>query len=47
MFPYFRISEGDALIALAVAMVVAAVSSALPAYNAGKLNVIDALRRVG
>jgi len=47
MFPYFRIAERDALIALGVAMVVAAVASVLPAYNAGKLNVIDALRRVG
>jgi putative ABC transport system permease protein len=46
-FPYFRVAERDALIALAVAMLVAAVAAALPAYGASKLNVIDALRRVG
>jgi putative ABC transport system permease protein len=46
-FPYFRVAERDALIAVAVAMVVAVVASALPAYGASKLNVIDALRRVG
>jgi putative ABC transport system permease protein len=46
-FPYFRVAESDALIAVAVAMVVAAIASALPAYGASKLHVIDALRRVG
>jgi putative ABC transport system permease protein len=46
-FPYFRIADRDALIALAVAVVVAGVASALPAYGASRLNVIDALRRVG
>jgi putative ABC transport system permease protein len=46
-FPYFRIADRDALIALAVAMFVAAVASALPALGASRLNVIDALRRVG
>jgi putative ABC transport system permease protein len=46
-FPYFRIADRDALIALVVAMAVAGVASALPAIGASRLNVIDALRRVG
>jgi putative ABC transport system permease protein len=46
-FPYFRVAESDALGAIAVGMIVAAIAAALPAYNASKLNVIDALRRVG
>jgi putative ABC transport system permease protein len=46
-FPYFRMMERDALIAVAAGMAVAAVASALPAYSASKLDVIDALRRVG
>ena len=47
LFPYFRLDDGDALLALAVAVVASALAGAIPAYNASKLDVIDALRRVG
>jgi putative ABC transport system permease protein len=47
MFPYFRMSSSDALLSLGIAVVVAAVAAAIPAYNASRLDVIDALRRVG
>jgi putative ABC transport system permease protein len=46
-FPYFRLVERDAVVAIVAGMLVAAVASAIPAYNASKLHVIDALRRVG
>jgi putative ABC transport system permease protein len=46
-FPYFRIMERDVVLAIVAGMLVAAVASAVPAYNASKLHVIDALRRVG
>ena len=46
-FPYFRMIERDAALAIGAGMLVAAVASAIPAYNASKLHVIDALRRVG
>jgi putative ABC transport system permease protein len=47
VFPYFRMEESDALLALLIAIGVAMVASAIPAYRASKLDVIDALRRVG
>jgi putative ABC transport system permease protein len=46
-FPYFRLAEGDAFIALGVSIAVAAVAALIPAYQASKLDVVDALRRVG
>jgi putative ABC transport system permease protein len=46
-FPYFRIFERDAALAIGAGMLVAVVAAAIPAYNASKLDVIDALRRVG
>jgi putative ABC transport system permease protein len=46
-FPYFRLVESDAAIALGVAVLVAAIAAFVPAYQASKLNVTDALRRVG
>jgi putative ABC transport system permease protein len=46
-FPYFRLAESDALIAMGMAALGAALAAGIPAYQAGKLNVIDALRRVG
>jgi putative ABC transport system permease protein len=46
-FPYFRLVERDAVIALCVAVAVAAIAAFLPAFQASRLNVIDALRRVG
>jgi putative ABC transport system permease protein len=47
LFPYFRLAESDALIALGVAVLGAAVAAGLPAYQAGKHDVVDALRGVG
>jgi putative ABC transport system permease protein len=46
-FPYFRLAEGDALIAVAVSILVAVVAAIIPAIQASKLHVVDALRRVG
>jgi putative ABC transport system permease protein len=46
-FPYFRLQDMDVLIALAVSAVVASVAAIVPAWQASKLDVVDALRRVG
>lgn len=46
-FPYFRVAERDALIAGLLALVLAALAAAIPAYRVTKLDIIDALRRVG
>jgi putative ABC transport system permease protein len=46
-FPYFRISQGDTVLALGASVVVAALAAFVPAFQAGKLDVIDALRKVG
>jgi putative ABC transport system permease protein len=46
-FPYFRVADTDAILAGVLAVVLAALASAVPAYQASKLDVIDALRRVG
>lgn len=45
-FPYFRISPGTALAGMGLAVALSLIASLIPAYNAGKLSVIDALRRV-
>ncbi|MBC8070690.1 MAG: FtsX-like permease family protein [Deltaproteobacteria bacterium] len=45
--PYFSIPTSVALIALAMAGTLAAIAAVIPAYTASKLNVIDALRRLG
>jgi putative ABC transport system permease protein len=47
MFPYFRVSSTDALLAAGLSIGLACVVAAIPAYQAFKLNTIDALRRVG
>lgn len=47
MFVYFRMKETDALIGLLIATAIAAAAAAVPAYRASRLDVIDALRRVG
>lgn len=47
LFPYFSIPTEAALIALGAAAVLAAVAAFIPAYLASKLDVIDALRRIG
>jgi putative ABC transport system permease protein len=46
-FPYFSIPTGVALVALGLAALLAAVAAVIPAYNASRLDVIDALRRLG
>jgi putative ABC transport system permease protein len=47
LFPYFRIAPKDAGLAGVLAVGLACVVAAVPAYQASKLNTIDALRRVG
>jgi putative ABC transport system permease protein len=46
LFPYFRISVGNAAAAIGLAIGLAAAASALPAAQAGRLRVIEALRKV-
>jgi putative ABC transport system permease protein len=46
-FPFFRIDPATIVWALILAMFLGAVAAALPAYNASRLKVIDALRRTG
>lgn len=47
MFPYFRISPNTAIAALVCGLVLGLLAAIVPAYNASKLGVVDALRRVG
>ncbi len=47
LFPYFRISGVTALAAVVLAVALGAVAAVVPAYQASRLNVIEALRRVG
>jgi len=46
-FPYFRIPPEVALMAVIGAVVLAAIAAAVPAYRAAKLDVVEALRRLG
>jgi putative ABC transport system permease protein len=46
-FPYFRVSIETALVAAALAILLGVVSAIIPAMQASKLTIIDALRRVG
>jgi putative ABC transport system permease protein len=46
-FPYFRVPAEVALAALLMAAILAAVAAAIPAWRASRLDVIDALRRLG
>jgi putative ABC transport system permease protein len=46
MFPYFRIDNLTVVLALALALVLGLASGAVPALQAGKLSVVNALRRV-
>jgi putative ABC transport system permease protein len=46
-FPYFRLNAGTAAVAVALSIGLGAVSAIIPAVQASKLSVIDALRRVG
>lgn len=46
-FPYFRIPMNVALMAVGAAALLGAIAAVLPAWRAAKLDVIDALRRIG
>ena len=46
-FPYFRVVESTAVAALGLAMALGLAAGILPAYRAARLNLLDALRRVG
>jgi putative ABC transport system permease protein len=46
-FPYFRVDPTTAVLAMLLALAFSLVASAIPAYQAAKLEVTDALRRVG
>jgi putative ABC transport system permease protein len=46
-FPYFRLNAATAALAVALSIFLGAVSAVIPAMQASKMSVIDALRRVG
>jgi putative ABC transport system permease protein len=46
-FPYFRIAEGTTIAAALLSLALGGLAAAIPAYRASKLDVIDALRRIG
>jgi putative ABC transport system permease protein len=46
-FPYFRMNAATAFIAVVITVALATAASLLPARQASKLSVVDALRRVG
>jgi putative ABC transport system permease protein len=46
-FPYFRVMPKDATIAIVLSVLLALVAAAIPAYQASRLRVVDALRKVG
>jgi putative ABC transport system permease protein len=46
-FPYFRVEPTTVGMTVAIAMVLAIVSSLIPSIQAGRISVTDALRRVG
>jgi putative ABC transport system permease protein len=45
-FPYFRIDRGTMVVSLFLAMGLSLIASLIPAYQASKLSVTDALRRI-
>lgn len=47
MFPYFRVEPATAALAVAIAVVLAVGASLIPSIQAGRVSVIEALRRVG
>lgn len=47
MFPYFRVEPSTAGLAVVIAIVLAVTASLLPSVQAGRVSVIEALRRVG
>lgn len=46
-FPYFRVTPGTMMQAIVAAVTLGALASLLPARRAAKLNVIEAIRRIG
>jgi putative ABC transport system permease protein len=46
LFPYFRVAQRDAVIAMVLSVVIAVVAAVIPAYQASKLHVTDALRKI-
>ena len=46
-FPYFRVAEKDAITAMVLSLLLALLAAAIPAYQASRLRVVDALRKVG
>jgi putative ABC transport system permease protein len=46
-FPYFRVEPTTALAAMLLALAFSLVAAAIPAYRVTRLQVTDALRRVG
>lgn len=47
LFPYFRIAPGTAWAALVLSLLLGGLAAAIPAYRASKLDVTEALRRIG
>ena len=46
MFPYFRVETSTAILAIALAVLLGLASGVVPAIQAGRLSVVNALRRV-
>ena len=46
-FPFFRVSPTTALMAIGLAMLLGIVAAAIPAYRSSRIEVVDAIRRVG
>ncbi|MDB4975432.1 MAG: hypothetical protein JWN48_3773 [Myxococcaceae bacterium] len=46
MFPYFRVETVTMVKALALALVLGAIAGIVPAIQAGRLTVVNALRRI-
>ena len=47
LFPYFRVLERDVFIVMGLSVGLAVIAAIIPAYNASKLHVVDALRKFG
>jgi putative ABC transport system permease protein len=47
LFPYFRVASEDMAISMVLSVGLAVIASIVPAYQASKLQVTDALRKVG
>jgi putative ABC transport system permease protein len=46
-FPYFRVEPGVALSAIGIAVLLATTAALIPAIQAGRISVTDALRKIG